>query len=308
MSEAKQISVCPLQNRLAIFSVAVSVLCALFATKLAKIISFSFQEGYSSYIVIAPVIVLYLFWNEREKIFRSLESSFLPALFFAAIASTTIMVARHYATAFNQNDYASLTAFSFCLFVIAIFLATFGQRAAICGIFPLAVLLFFVPIPSMIADKVIVALQHGSADLTYWFFLTLRVPVLREGLVFTVPGVSIKIATECSGINSSVALLITTLLIAHGTLQGQRARVTFVLLSLPLSIVKNAIRIVTLTLLATNVDMSFLTGKLHQRGGFVFFLLTLALMAPAWKWISNSEKRHFAKPSLGSRTAAPYLT
>jgi len=77
-----------------------------------------------------------------------------------------------------------------------------------------------------------------------------------------------------------------------------------VLLSLPLSIVKNAIRIVTLTLLATHVDMSFLTGRLHQRGGFLFFLLTLALMLPIWRLLKKAERGSSASAEVATAGAA----
>jgi exosortase len=114
-------------------------------------------------------------------------------------------------------------------------------------------------------------------------------------MVFTVPGVSIEIVAECSGINSSFALLITCILLAHETLRRNTHRAILVLLALPLSFLKNGIRIVMLTLLATKVDMSFLTGPLHHRGGFVFFALTLALMFPIWRWILLREGRISAK-------------
>jgi exosortase/archaeosortase family protein len=53
-----------------------------------------------------------------------------------------------------------------------------------------------------------------------------------------------------------------------------------VLAILPLAVLKNGIRIVTLTLLAIHVDPGFLSGQLHHEGGIVFFLLSLAMLAP----------------------------
>lgn len=293
-----------LRARFLSFTVAVLILTGIFASQLARLISFSFREGYSSHVAIAPVIVIYLFWNSREKIFKRVGSSLLWAALFASIALTGVLLGRHYATILSENDYVSLFALSFCLFVIAIFLAIFGRRAAASAVFPFAMLLFFVPLPLELAQRVILALQSASAVLVYWMFSLLHVPVLREGFVFTVPGVSIEIATECSGINSSMALLITALLVAHDTLRKTWSRVIFVLASLPLAIVKNGIRIVTLTLLATHVDMSFLTGKLHHRGGFVFFLLTLVLMVPVWKLLKRSEDGSLSKGSLASPAMA----
>ena len=65
----------------------------------------------------------------------------------------------------------------------------------------------------------------------------------------------------------------------------------FVLLVIPLSIVKNGIRIATLTLLSLYVDPGFLRGSLHRDGGFVFFFLALAIMFPVLRLLEKSEKR-----------------
>jgi exosortase/archaeosortase family protein len=61
-------------------------------------------------------------------------------------------------------------------------------------------------------------------------------------------------------------------------------------LSLPLSVLKNGIRIATLTLLSIHVDPSFLTGNLHHQGGFVFFLLALLILLPVFLWLERSDK------------------
>jgi exosortase/archaeosortase family protein len=66
-------------------------------------------------------------------------------------------------------------------------------------------------------------------------------------------------------------------------------KLLFILLAFPLALLKNAIRIVTLTLLSIYVDPSFLTGNLHNRGGFVFFLLALAILAPILMLLEKSE-------------------
>jgi exosortase/archaeosortase family protein len=62
-----------------------------------------------------------------------------------------------------------------------------------------------------------------------------------------------------------------------------------VLVILPIVVIKNAIRIVALSLLAMHVDPSFLTGQLHHEGGFVFFVLALGLLAPLFVMLKRSE-------------------
>ena len=60
---------------------------------------------------------------------------------------------------------------------------------------------------------------------------------------------------------------------------------------LPMAILKNAIRIVSLTLLSIHVDPGFLTGQLHHEGGIVFFALTLALAFPILLLLRSLEVR-----------------
>jgi exosortase/archaeosortase family protein len=52
---------------------------------------------------------------------------------------------------------------------------------------------------------------------------------------------------------------------------------------------KNAIRIVTLSLLTIHADRGFLDGSLHHDGGVVFFLLSLVILLPLLVWLRHSE-------------------
>ena len=56
-------------------------------------------------------------------------------------------------------------------------------------------------------------------------------------------------------------------------------------------ILKNGIRIATLTLLAMYVDPGFLYGRLHHQGGVVFFLIGLLLLLPILLLLQKSEAK-----------------
>ena len=88
----------------------------------------------------------------------------------------------------------------------------------------------------------------------------------------------------------AIALLITTLLAGHLFLRSGWGKAALMLAALPLLVVKNGIRIVTLSLLSIYVDPSFLTGRLHQEGGIVFFLLALVILSPVLLWLQKSER------------------
>lgn len=251
----------------------------------------SLHSGYTSHIVAMPFLVGFLVWSERSKIFCAPKYSFAPAAWLAAIDLLILLTTRFLSSKLGPELVSFVTLVVALILIVAGFLAFYGKNAFKSARFSILVLLLMVPIPSALMDRVISTLQSGSTELTHLLFMALGVPVLREGFVLSIPGVTIEVAKECSGINSTIALFITTLLLAHETLQTAWRRVLLLLISVPLSIVKNAIRITTLTMLAIRVDPSFLTGRLHHEGGFVFFLLTLGIMYPMWRLLYNGEKK-----------------
>src|SRR5262249_49767303 len=145
----------------------------------------------------------------------------------------------------------------------------------------------------------IVLLQKGSAEVTYVIFDLLGVPVYREGFFFALPGLAIEVAEECSGIRSSLALLITGVLASHLLLRRAWSRAVFMAGIVPIAIVKNAVRIVVLSLLAIHVDKGFITGSaLHQRGGIPLFFVTLLMVGGVVWLLQRLEARGETPPAL----------
>jgi exosortase/archaeosortase family protein len=93
-----------------------------------------------------------------------------------------------------------------------------------------------------------------------------------------------------------MALVITGVIAVEIFLKNWYNKLLMLLLILPLSLLKNAIRIATITMLAQYVDISFLThSTLHQRCGFVFYIIALAIYFPLMIWISRLETKHSSK-------------
>jgi exosortase len=273
----------------------------IFAVPLSHLVRQSLGEGYSSHIILIPVLTVYLVWSRKQTIFASISYCFVRGMQVAAVGVLMAVVAFGLKLTTVGSSYVPLfTVASVLLLLLGGFVGFFGIRALRQASFPIALLLLVVPIPDFLMDNVIGFLQSGSAELSAWIFSMLGIPVLRDGFVLTVPGISIEVARECSGINSSIALLIIMLLVAHETLHSTWRRALLVLITIPLSIVKNAIRIVTLTILATRVDPGFLTGRLHHQGGFVFYLISLCLVYPIWKILQKTETPHNLPAAQGA--------
>src|SRR5207248_9751949 len=108
-------------------------------------------------------------------------------------------------------------------------------------------------------------------------------------------------ARQCSGIRSSIALLLTFLVAGHLALDSSWRKLVLLLAVLPVVLLKNGLRIVTVTMLAVYVDPAFLSGTLHERGGVLCYVLGVALLAGFLKILRRSEQEsrapHFASPA-----------
>jgi exosortase len=261
----------------------------LFTGPLVAFVRTSLSNDDGSYLVLIPFISAWVLFVERHKIFLDLsyDKVFGGSFLFLAICAT--LASRLAGGAASLGLQLSGYILSLVLFWVAGFALLFGKAASKAGIFPLLFLFLMVPLPNFLLDRVIYLLQAGSAWITGAFFDLLGVPALREGFVFHLARVNIEVAKECSGIRSSIALLILALLVAHFRLRSFWKKVLFLVCGLFMMILKNGIRIVSLTLLAIHVDPSFLYGKLHHQGGIVFFLISLLLLAPLLWLLQRGE-------------------
>lgn len=178
------------------------------------------------------------------------------------------------------------------------FALCYGKNARNEASFPLLFLFFMVPLPDGALRGVIAFLQSGSAYSSEAILHVLGVPVLRSGMVLSVLGLDLEVGPQCSGIRSSVVLLIVIVVGSYLLLRSRWHRLVLITAVVPVVIIKNAVRIVSLALLSAYVDPGFLTGSLHRRGGAVFFVIGLLMFIPISVLLLHAERRM-------SSTAAP---
>lgn len=157
-------------------------------------------------------------------------------------------------------------------------------------LFPLCLLFLIVPLPERGLNWITAFLQQQSAAAASMLFALVGVPVTHDGVVLSIPGLTIEVAHECSSIRSCTILVVMTLLLAHLFLKSAWRKTVLVLAAIPLSVAKNAIRIFTIAELGTRVNPSFLHGSLHQHGGVVFLGLAV-LMTIVLLWVLRKSER-----------------
>lgn len=287
------------------FAVILFAAVAGFWPSLAAAVRLGLTDDTHSHILLVPFLTAGLIWMNRHAVFVRVTTSLISGA-ACLLAGGLIEALRWRLGETAQGGTAlSLAVLAVVLVVWSGFLFCYGAGAFRAALFPMLFLLLAVPLPVALVDRLILWLQQGSSEVTYWLFRATGTPVLRHGFVFAVPGQTIEVAQECSGIRSSLAMLITCLLAGYLFLRTAWARLTLLLATFPMLIIKNGIRIVTLTLLSIHVDPGFLHGKLHHQGGFVFFVLGLVILWPLLRWLQRVEARSraFRSGSPGSNAA-----
>jgi exosortase len=275
-----------------LFSVFIVSSIVMFWKTLSELLVFSWHHEFSSHIVLIPVVSGYLLFTERKRIFQVTQPSIGVGVAFILVGTAFYWLAIAHSSVQDPDGILPEATLSIVVFWMGGFLLSYGYQAWRAAAFPLLFLGLMIPMPESVLARTIHLLQQGSTEISYLLFKAVGVPVFRQGFLLSVPGVTIEVAKECSGIRSSIALWITCLLAAHLFLRTPWKMFLFALLAFPLAIIKNGIRIVTLTLLSVYVDPRFLTGSLHHDGGFIFFILALAILSPVLLLLQKSEDRH----------------
>ena len=275
-------------KRWLLFSVWIVVSSVLFAKPLIALVRLSLTNDNASHLILIPFLTAGLLFIERRTIFNNL--SFDPGGGIFLFLSVIIAISVRWAGDKLIPDLRlSSNVVAVILLWIAGFAFSFGKAAVKSAHFSLLFLFLTVPLPNSLLERVISLLQSGSAEIADVLFNLTGVPVLREGLVFHLPGVNIEVARECSGIRSTMALFILALPVVHYGLHSLWKKLFFLTCAFFMMVLKNGIRIVTLTLLAVYVDPNFLFGTLHRDGGIVFFLLGLLLLLPVLLLLQRGE-------------------
>jgi len=275
-------------------------LVGAFAIPLASLAIGAAGSDLDSYILLVPLVsayLIYLRWRSLPN-----EYSFSPiwamisvaAGFFALLAAWDPGV---FGRAWSQHDYLMLMALSFVCFLLAGGFLFLGRKWMAAATFPFAFLFLMVPLPDRAADFLETVSKLASAEAANLFFNMSGTPVLRDGVVFQLPAITIQVAQECSGIRSSLVLFITSLVAANLFLKNPWRRTVLVAAVIPLGIVRNGLRILFIGLLCTHIGPEMIHSIFHRRGGPPFFILSLVPLFLLLWWLRRGEvgKAHGAK-------------
>lgn len=285
------------------FFLATSVLVLCFGKPLFDLLRLAAKDDLYSYIPLIPMVSFYLVWLQKKKLPRLSEPACkLGALFLAiglAIIADYLFVVRSASLA--NEDYLALTIFAFLLFFTGTCCLFLGKEMSRAVAFPIGLLAFIIPFPECVRHGIETFLQHGSAFVAAGFFKLSGMPVYQDGLMFRLPGFNLEVASECSGIRSSLVLFIMSLLTGYLFLRKPWNRTMLALAVIPLALLRNGFRIFVIGQLCVRVGPEMINSPIHRHGGPLFFILALLPLFLFLIFLRKSERADQNFPTQTSK-------
>jgi len=276
------------RRRLTVLGAAIALLLLAFSVPLYGLVRYSISSDLFSYIPLIPLVSLWLVWTERRKCpwdpSPSRGLAWIPlsiGLLFAAYGLGSGLSA--------QADYLALMTLSFLCLLVGTVWFVLGSASMRFLAFPAGYLVFCIPFPEWLHRAVEDFLQHASADFAQGFFWISGTAFFREDTVFHLPGFTLQVAPECSGIHSTWVLLITSVLGGQLFLRSPWRRVLLCVAILPLALIRNGIRILVIGELCVHVGPYMIDSYIHRHGGPIFFVLSLIPFFYFLRYLRRSE-------------------
>ncbi len=176
--------------------------------------------------------------------------------------------------------------------VLLLFKGWPGLRLAI---FPIAFLIFLVPLPGPLVAAVTGPLKAGVSYVASELLYAAGYPISRTGVILNVGPYVILVADACAGLTSMFSLEAVGIL--YLGIVRHSSRLHNVLLSallVPIAFCANVVRVVILVLVTYHLGDAAGRGFLHGFAGMLLFCVALMLIVPADRLIGLALRRRSA--------------
>ena len=272
-------------------AVAAAIGLVAYAPFGATIVQTSATDFYARHIVLVPVLAAFLLWIDRHR-FRELTGD-------GGIGGPVVVAAALGLLAFG---YATGSILSQALSLVGT-LAGFiwwlhGPRGLRRSAFVLVFLLLSVPPPVSAVAAIAPGIQHVVAAFAAAVGEVLQIPVEQDGVFLRLPAITLQVAEACAGLRFALVLLVLVAAFARLVLPSGSAQALLIMLSIPVVMAANAMRVAAIAVGAHALGPHVATGPLHDYIGKVFWMAALLTMIGLAIRLRSRETRTTVRPAL----------
>jgi exosortase len=230
-----------------------------------------------------PLAVLCILWSRRERLARSAAGAWRPGLLAVGLA-----LGLHVAGFVVQQPRLSM---------VALFFGAWGLVGLVWGwetwkvtFFPFFLFAFCVPMGGTFAQELTLPLRQFAAKVTAWIANgVLGIEVTRIGTKLLDPHgyFNCEVAAECSGIRSFIALLAISTIFSVLTMRLWWKRAVMIGLTIPIALVCNVLRLITIILAATAYKSQAAGEFVHEWFGYVTYMIGIGILLLAGRWLKE---------------------
>jgi exosortase len=227
------------------------------------------RDEYYSHGLLIPLVSGYLLWRDRSRLAALPQRTDWRGL---AVLSGALLL-QGAAGALGVH-FVSGFALVVALWGLALWL--WGPAVGRAVLFPLAFLLFMVPLSRILVEKLALPMQLFSARGAGALAGGIIGGVKVNGTSIATPAYTFAVLIPCSGLKSIISMSALGALFAYLVEGPPGRRVVLFFASLPLALLANLVRIFATVVLGNTLGPAAAEGFFHEASGLVVFLLGLA--------------------------------
>ncbi|HUI45143.1 MAG TPA: EpsI family protein [Nitrospirota bacterium] len=234
------------------------------------------NEDYS-YGFMIPLASAYLLWENRKSLgaipVRSAWGGLPVLLLFTLLSLYGIL---------GSSGNVSMPSIPVLIVLFTLF--CFGVEAVKRLMLPLGFLFFMVPLPAIIERYLGLQLKAISTRLGGEFIALCNIPVNISGNIIDLGVMQLQVVDACSGMRYIFPLLALGLLFAHFFERAFWKKIVCVLVTIPVGVMFNALRIGLTGVLMERFGPSVAQGFFHDLEGWIVFVFAF-IMLFAVRWV-----------------------
>ena len=217
-----------------------------------------------------PFIALGLAWWKRKEL---LAQEIRPVAWGPVVVGLAMAIYYFGVKAIQPR----IVVFSFVLLLYGLVLSLAGRAVFRVLFFPITFLLLMIPL-NFLDEQIGLPLQHFMAWAATWLLNTLGIEAIRVGTGIYSHVFQFDVAAPCSGIRSLMALTTVTAAYAYVTQYVQWKRWVLFLSAMPLAVLGNLVRVLSIALVAQVYGQQVATKAYHDYSGYIVFGVALSTM------------------------------
>jgi len=241
------------------------------------------DPDYSHGFFVVPLAAFFI-WERRDALARAPIRPHVAGVVVLAVSLIVFIAGRY-----GSELFLTRVSMIGVLAGLILFLAGWAYLRILA--FPLAFLLFMIPLPAIIFNQIAFPLQLLASRLGEMTISASGVPVLREGNVLLLPGRTLEVAEACSGIRSLLSLLMLAIVLGYFSERRIGSRVAIAIAAIPIAVIANAIRVAGTGLASYWISPAAAEGFFHSFSGWLMFVVALVGLLAVHRAIEFTRSR-----------------